>query len=1572
MLPTINFREIRQHESSQQRAWEELSYILAPDIEGLPAGTRLERRSAPDGGVEFSCPAPPGAGTGRWAWQAKYLFDLTRDSSWRQMDESVADALAATTDLSRYTFVLPVDRTAGRRGLNQMQKWAQRAETWSQQARARGVDVAFTYVGHSQVLGTLQQDNQAGVIRYFFQKEFLTGGFFRSQVEREVANLGERYMPEVDVELEVKDFIDAACRTPAFQARIREGLADLRRRETDALDNGLTETAVQAHLDKGARAVKEVLDMGAGAATGILDPREALAPLQKAIVRAQAAVKAAEDSAHDATRTLTRTTGDGRVRRRRRPPPARSGRDVHARPDAGLERLYRVQVALARVQDCLDRLSALVGGRQGRLAEWPALVVDGPAGCGKSHLLAAAALERVKQELPTLLLLGQNLVAGGAVWPQVTAAVDLDLTGGELLDALEVAARVRGSGRALIVIDALNEGGGADLWPAALPGLLKDISSREWVAVVLTVRDTFEREVLPAGPVTDRLVRVTHPGLAGHEEEALALYAAHFNLQLPDLPPLLPELSNPLFLRSLCSAVKSSGLTAIPRDAQSLTWVFEGMLRYINESLSAKRRLDVDPADDLVGRAVRSIASALLDASAEVLPLDDARAICEALLPGRTKSKSLFEGLVAEGILTREVSRNASLTEPRIERVRMTYQRLADHLRAAMILDRHGDDVKLRAMILGLMAGNEAWKNLGLLEALALAVPEARSLELPVLLRLGPRAPKRKGVRRVSGDFRKEWLRHELARSFLASLPWRNPSSFTRTTRRLINSYLDSGQISGDEWVGTLVTLACSPGHPLNASFLHKALRKMKMPARDLAWSQPVLTVWSADPNPVARTVEWAWSGILPESDEVAELAATLMIWFFTSPNRRLRDSATKAAVRILDGRTAIVAKLVESFADVDDPYVLERILAVVYGHMLRHRVTPPDRQLLTTMSAAIQKVAQPGPLLDHLLVRWYASESIRLASDAPSTTPVEPAAAPGRYRSSWPLSAPPLTRVAELYGRTEKKYLFSATELGIDFEKYLLDRGLVSAFALPEQERLRRARQAALTRQINMLTSEIIAAVPASRRPRFAQDVDAGLALQWRRTNRVSARVRTMLEDLSHLEHRRRSLAREIIGPDGQLLGRWIAMRVLGLGWNRERFESIDRMLQRARDWHAESERFGKKYAWIAFDEVAGHLADHCSIANPYEEPPVQAYQDPWQVPYVTDIDPSATLRGDEPPSDSSAGRLRISRLKAERAEEKWWMQGYKNRVNSAGEHQGWILDPADIPEPGELITCTDPNGEEWLVLESHATWKVEDPGETLWNRERRHLWVRTQANLIQASDAKGVERWARRQHWMGLWMPTPSESSAGPIGCYPDLAPWPRQLALVAAEVRQRDGVDVPAGWQIAGNGAGTFPMALATTDYHRDGDRDFSSLDLPRGILPAALVVDLLGARWSGCNVTGALALGLGPTESHYSWVADDELVAFSSAGREYGSPMMLCVRASPLRNALAHANLALWTWVLGEKVFWESGEPSHNRSELSCSFGLGPTSTTPWGREFAHVSWRGGTEVRRRLHFPESSA
>jgi hypothetical protein len=119
----------------------------------------------------------------------------------------------------------------------------------------------------------------------------------------------------------------------------------------------------------------------------------------------------------------------------------------------------------------------------------------------------------------------------------------------------------------------------------------------------------------------------------------------------------------------------------------------------------------------------------------------------------------------------------------------------------------------------------------------------------------------------------------------------------------------------------TLLAVAPLPGHLLNAEALHKILKRLSMPGRDVVWSIPTYFALDGD-GALDRLIRWSARSPHPDCpDEVAELAAVTVIWTFTSPNRRMRDYATKALTKLLSERLSVLPSIVQRFDGVNDKY---------------------------------------------------------------------------------------------------------------------------------------------------------------------------------------------------------------------------------------------------------------------------------------------------------------------------------------------------------------------------------------------------------------------------------------------------------------------------------------------------------------------------------------------------------------------------------------------------------------------------------------------------------------------------
>ena len=187
------------------------------------------------------------------------------------------------------------------------------------------------------------------------------------------------------------------------------------------------------------------------------------------------------------------------------------------------------------------------------------LLLKGDGGTGKTHLLCDFARKRVEAQLPTLLLMGQRFLSEDDPWVQLLQQLDLSQSSTEeFVGALESAAQASDC-RALVMIDALNEGNGPKIWPAHLSSFLARLQESPWIGVVLSVRSSYEEAVIPEN-VRGKAAILTHDFLndfaryvIGTESEPCWL-----SLRLDEEPWQSPEERTGALIRKLGGAERAA------------------------------------------------------------------------------------------------------------------------------------------------------------------------------------------------------------------------------------------------------------------------------------------------------------------------------------------------------------------------------------------------------------------------------------------------------------------------------------------------------------------------------------------------------------------------------------------------------------------------------------------------------------------------------------------------------------------------------------------------------------------------------------------------------------------------------------------------------------------------------------------------------------------------------------------------------------------------------------------------------------------------------------------------------
>ena len=1239
-MAELNWNNICALNGSRARGFEQLCVQLAGAETSDAAEFR--RKGTPDSGVECYRVLPDGT---EWGWQAKFFTSALTSSQWSQLDDSVKKALTGHPNLARYYVCIPHDRSDARIPTRKSEKdrWDDHVKKWKSWARDRAMDVELVWWGASELLERLSRPEHAGRRFFWFEFPDFHQGWFQSRLDEAIRAAGPRYTPELHVDLPIAQDLEMFERSEGALGRIKSRAIPISR----VLGNvrfarrAVEEAGQSINLDEVIEPGQAILD-AIKALSHAPDRELPITGIVERINETESAMRQGLDSIR-ALESAENTDAEG----------DHSG--YHVSP---LERLRgwlgRLSSELSDAREFLDSAA--------ELANKSVLILSGPAGVGKTHLLCDFAERRVAAGAPTVLLMGQRFLASEGAWPQALKQLDMGGTTAEVfVGALEAAAQAANV-RALFIVDALNEGQGSLLWPVELAPFLTRLEESPWIGVVLSARTPHESTLIPEA-VRNGAAEVQHDGFGDQEYDAVRSFFKHYDLELPSAPILSPEFRNPLFLKTICKGLQASGQRRLPTGFQGISAVFDLYLTAINEDLA--KRLDFDPQKNLVRVAMRAVAGRTAETEHRRLPRTEAQELVDEFLPGRDYSKSLYAALVSEDILSEDVDWWSGSTQDRVTYV--SYERLTDHLIADHLLQAHLDsDDPQKAFAeqggLAFMREPGTLIPVALIEALCVQVPERTGKEL--------------------ARFAPELLeRPDFGFVFLNSIVWRSLDAFTDDTRNVLNELAENGQLGSDEVLDSLLIVATAPGHPFNARFIDARLRRDSMPERDSWWSTYLHDEWQdaawRSKGAIYRLVDWA-SGLSDTStleDEVIDLASITLAWTFSTPNRYLRDRATKAMVTLLTGRFDAAGQLVEQFADVDDPYVAERVYAVAYGVAMRSRDTAGVALLA---SIVYEKMFASGSPPAHVLLRDYARGVIERAIHLGADIAIDEGMIRPPYKSAWP-DIPSEEDVAALFpGLGGGAYDGGDLEWSRNRIRYSVTGGVMGDFG---------------NYVIGGPTGLPWLSLRLGQKP-------------WQLP---SQRVNDLVQIGSE-------------GPprfDVSAVQRYIQWRVFDLGWTIERFGAFDRFRIESSGRHAgKPERIGKKYQWIAYHEILAYLADHFQYYGRYGEG--QRYEGPWQL-HVRDIDPSSTLR-DTPGGTGWTGHTPA-----------WWGEAPYTEWGAGQSRRDWIEDKEGIPSVESFIRVVRPeDGSHWINLDGFYLWREPRPADVdPHSVAQRELWLKCVAYI-------------------------------------------------------------------------------------------------------------------------------------------------------------------------------------------------------------------------------------------------
>jgi len=608
------------------------------------------------------------------------------------------------------------------------------------------------------------------------------------------------------------------------------------------------------------------------------------------------------------------------------------------------------------------------------------MLVVGPAGIGKTHAICDIALMRLEGDLKSIVLFGEHFT-DEEPWEQVKKLLGLHstLSKDDILTALDTLGESTGY-PVIIFIDALNETEPYHFWRRYLKPVIEDIKQYKWLKLCLSCRSTYLDVVVPEGL---KVVQIEHRGFEDVEFEATAEFFKYYQLPGPAVPLLQPEFSNPLFLKLFCETLKELKDSGIDNIFNELV-PFSELVNYFLKSKEGKisRNLDYHPSERLVRKAVSGFVEEMQRKRRRWLIWDEAKEICLKLWPCQERSKSLLENMIQENLLREDRIANKDV-------ILFSFDKLGDFLLAREFLEEIKTIQELRNAFQqdGLLyfSIENLGDNKGLLESLAVLIPEIFNVELNEVICEGTNSL--------------------IVSLVIESIRWRKPSSIIDTTKQLVIQALKNKETFANT-LDIILSKSTHPEHPLNADWFHQITSQNSMSSRD-TWLAPFLHLEYDQKRSVRRLIEWSFKvnsqDVYPE---VIHLWVTILGWFLSASDRRVRDNATKAIIRLMEPHCNLWPKILKKFRYVDDDYICERLLAAAYGSLIRSRNAEALKYTAKEVFEILFKDKENIPT--NVMIRDYGRAILEMAiKNQVLPDNISPKDFRPPYSSKWPKSLP-------------------------------------------------------------------------------------------------------------------------------------------------------------------------------------------------------------------------------------------------------------------------------------------------------------------------------------------------------------------------------------------------------------------------------------------------------------------------------------------------------------------------------------------------------------------------------------
>lgn len=574
------------------------------------------------------------------------------------------------------------------------------------------------------------------------------------------------------------------------------------------------------------------------------------------------------------------------------------------------------------------------------------VLLTGNAGIGKSHLFAMEVNQRIKEEIASIILLGESFSSDRPLAEQFLSLLGLSCSIEEFFSFLERIGEEQKKD-VIIFIDAINESSDKSIWKTGLKPFIDMVSHYKNISLAFSYRSGYEKMLLSESInysiKSGQVCRVLHTGFTDNSVRAMRQFFDYYGIPFSPVYVLQERMTNPLFLMIFCKSYSEN------YGSLSLTNVFNKYINVVEEEI--RQRFGIESDSGFLWDLLIEIASDCIE--------NGDRRISKRIIYKLQywndygfNDKLKFIHIVTKAGLLIEIPNEDS------EEYSFGYDLFRDYVLAKYIVGKYSDISQLKSYIIEdvLKIENGAIGDYGGEDIFFCIFDLITTWECNELM----------GIFDLIVDDNDSW---HLCNNYVLSYSWKNDAVIKAD---VFVDFINNHSISIDTLMRTLIENSMRTNSEINASFLHKILFNMKIADRDYQWTIFINGLYEREER-IYQLIDLFEHNLqaCEINDKECEQFLILFGWLFTASNRSLRDHASKAMVNLLGKHPWKIQWVIEQFIYVDDPYIVERILCNCLGAIIGWN---PNKKIISSVVNFLYKdFFLEENVFEDALVREYA-----------------------------------------------------------------------------------------------------------------------------------------------------------------------------------------------------------------------------------------------------------------------------------------------------------------------------------------------------------------------------------------------------------------------------------------------------------------------------------------------------------------------------------------------------------------------------------------------------------------------